>query len=165
MVGRDMLTRVWNEMDLRIDVCRITKGGHIEQLWNYVKELGEFLSIGLRITMICCEFVNVSRTYESPGISFNGLTRVYPKYSGLTQWVINLTTKRVWKLPTSTQLRATWHTDSLYMVVLPPTGTWRYHNCCIDGGTSPECVRYTLVFSWISSPYNRSRRPRDGVDV
>jgi hypothetical protein len=27
--------------------------------------------------------------------------------------VINLTTKRVWKLPTSTQLHATWHTDSL----------------------------------------------------
>jgi len=27
-----MLTRVWNEMDYRIDVCRITKGGHIEHL-------------------------------------------------------------------------------------------------------------------------------------
>jgi hypothetical protein len=32
LVDRDMLTRVWNEMDYRIDVCRITKGGHIEQL-------------------------------------------------------------------------------------------------------------------------------------
>jgi hypothetical protein len=31
-VDRDMLTRVWNEMDYRIDVCRITKGGHIERL-------------------------------------------------------------------------------------------------------------------------------------
>jgi hypothetical protein len=30
--------------------------------------------------------------------------------------IINLTTKCVWKLPTSTQLRATWHTDSLDMV-------------------------------------------------
>jgi len=27
-----MLTRVWNEMDYRIDVCRITKSGHIEHL-------------------------------------------------------------------------------------------------------------------------------------
>jgi hypothetical protein len=26
-VDRDMLTRAWNEMDYRIDVCRITKGG------------------------------------------------------------------------------------------------------------------------------------------
>jgi len=27
-----MLTRVWSEMDYRIDVCRITKGGYIEHL-------------------------------------------------------------------------------------------------------------------------------------
>ena len=31
-VDRDMLTRVWNEMDYLIDVCRITIGGHIEHL-------------------------------------------------------------------------------------------------------------------------------------
>jgi hypothetical protein len=30
--NRDMLTRVWNEVDYRIDVCHITKGGHIEHL-------------------------------------------------------------------------------------------------------------------------------------
>jgi hypothetical protein len=51
---------------------------------------------------------------------------------------INLPTKRVWKLPTSTQLRATWHIDSLEVVVLPFTRASRYHNCCVDGGTSPE---------------------------
>jgi hypothetical protein len=27
-----MLTRVWNEMDYRIGVCRITKGVYIEHL-------------------------------------------------------------------------------------------------------------------------------------
>jgi len=32
LVDRDMLTRVCNEMDYRIDVCRITKGEHIEHL-------------------------------------------------------------------------------------------------------------------------------------
>jgi hypothetical protein len=48
-------------------------------------------------------------------------------------------------LPTSTQLRATWHTDLLDMVVLPSTGALRYHNCCIDGGTSPEYFGYHLV--------------------
>ena len=32
LVDCDMLTRVWNEIDYRIDVCRITKGGHIEHL-------------------------------------------------------------------------------------------------------------------------------------
>jgi hypothetical protein len=32
LVDRDMLTRVWDEMDYRIDVCRITKCGYIEHL-------------------------------------------------------------------------------------------------------------------------------------
>jgi hypothetical protein len=28
----DMLIRVWQELDYRLDVCRVTKGAHIEQL-------------------------------------------------------------------------------------------------------------------------------------
>jgi len=32
LVDRDMLTRVWKEMDYRVDVCRITKDAHIEHL-------------------------------------------------------------------------------------------------------------------------------------
>ena len=32
LVDRDMLIRVRNEMDCRMDVCRFTKGGHIEHL-------------------------------------------------------------------------------------------------------------------------------------
>jgi hypothetical protein len=31
---RDMLTRVWNEMDYRIDVCRITKGEYICEIYK-----------------------------------------------------------------------------------------------------------------------------------
>jgi hypothetical protein len=27
-----MLEKVWNELDYRVDVCRITKGAHIEHL-------------------------------------------------------------------------------------------------------------------------------------
>jgi hypothetical protein len=53
--------------------------------------------------------------------------------------------KRMWKLSMSTQLHAMWHTDSLDMVVLPSTGSLRYHNCCIDGDTSPKCFGYYLV--------------------
>ena len=34
LIDRDMLTSVWNEMDYRIDVCRITKRGRIERLGN-----------------------------------------------------------------------------------------------------------------------------------
>jgi hypothetical protein len=32
------------------------------------------------------------------------------------------------------------------MVVLPSTGDSRYHNCWIDGGTSPEYFGYTLLY-------------------
>ena len=41
MCGRNLITglipathvaRVWQELDYRIDICRVTKGGHIEHL-------------------------------------------------------------------------------------------------------------------------------------
>jgi hypothetical protein len=74
------------------------------------------------------------------------------KYEGLSKIfrtdavkIINLIIKRVGKLSTSTHLRATWHTDSLDMVVLPPTSASRYHKCCEDGDISPEYFGYTLV--------------------
>jgi hypothetical protein len=31
-ITADMLHTVWNELDYRFDVCRITKGAYIEQL-------------------------------------------------------------------------------------------------------------------------------------
>jgi hypothetical protein len=34
LVDRDMLTCVCKEMDYHIDVCRVTKDGHIEHLWG-----------------------------------------------------------------------------------------------------------------------------------
>jgi hypothetical protein len=32
VVDRQMLLRVWQELDDRIDICRVTKDGHIEHL-------------------------------------------------------------------------------------------------------------------------------------
>jgi hypothetical protein len=32
LVNRDMLRGLWDEMDYRIDVCRISKDGYIEHL-------------------------------------------------------------------------------------------------------------------------------------
>jgi hypothetical protein len=49
----------------------------------------------------------------------------------------------VCKRSTSTQLRATWHIDSLDVVVLPSTGASRYDSCCIDDGISPK---YFLMY-------------------
>jgi hypothetical protein len=31
-IDRQMLQRVWHELDYRIDICRVTKGGQIEHL-------------------------------------------------------------------------------------------------------------------------------------
>ena len=71
LVDRDMLTRVWNEMDYRTDVCRITKGGHIEHLWNMKKKNLESLSLYQRknyrdalSSVFVANFLIVSRTYE-----------------------------------------------------------------------------------------------------
>jgi hypothetical protein len=48
-VDRDMLTRVWDEMDYCIDVCRTNKSGHIEHLWNIKKKkkLGQIICISV----------------------------------------------------------------------------------------------------------------------
>jgi hypothetical protein len=31
-INRQTLQHVWQELDYRIDICRVTKGGHINQL-------------------------------------------------------------------------------------------------------------------------------------
>jgi hypothetical protein len=31
-IDRQMLQRVWQKLDYRIDICNVTKGGHIEHL-------------------------------------------------------------------------------------------------------------------------------------
>jgi hypothetical protein len=68
--------------------------------------------------------------------------------------IINLTTKHMWKPPTSIQLRPTWHTDSIDMVVLPSTGASCYHNCCIDGSTvqnildKPSYIVVQMHYLW-----------------
>jgi hypothetical protein len=31
-IDRQMLQRVWQKLDYRIDICRVNKGGHIEHL-------------------------------------------------------------------------------------------------------------------------------------
>jgi hypothetical protein len=72
------------------------------------------------------------------GVSRNSRTEEIAKYT--------TPNKRVWNLPTSTQLRANWHTDSLDVVVPPSTGASGYHNCCIDGDISPEYFGYNLVY-------------------
>jgi hypothetical protein len=41
-VDEHMLTRVWQKFDYRVDICRVTKGAHIEQLQVSVTNFQSF---------------------------------------------------------------------------------------------------------------------------
>ena len=69
LVDRDMLTRVWNEMDYGIDVCCITKVTlsiceillkNLESFYLYRRKNYHDQLSGLFVG----NFLNVSRTYE-----------------------------------------------------------------------------------------------------
>jgi xanthine dehydrogenase molybdopterin-binding subunit B len=40
-ITADMLHRVGEEFDYRVDVCRVTQGAHIEGLWLTQEKLGQ----------------------------------------------------------------------------------------------------------------------------
>jgi hypothetical protein len=114
--------------DCGASLCVITKprelGGHSPRWAAEPEKIKKIIWIQYQYQ----EMHNDNYTYE-------GVSKIF--WTGAVKF-INLTTKCMWKLHTSTQLRATWHNDSLDMVVLPSIGALCYHNCCIDGGTSPE---------------------------
>jgi hypothetical protein len=41
-IDAPMLTRVWQEIEYRIDVCRVARGTHIEHLWLSKKNFFSF---------------------------------------------------------------------------------------------------------------------------
>jgi hypothetical protein len=40
-ITADMIHRVWDEFDYRVDVCRVTQGAHVEGLWLTHEKLGQ----------------------------------------------------------------------------------------------------------------------------
>jgi hypothetical protein len=42
------LSRVWQELHYRLDVCRVTKGAHIEHLWACIINLFSYSFISTR---------------------------------------------------------------------------------------------------------------------
>jgi hypothetical protein len=59
-----MLQRVWAKMDYGLDVCRVTKGGHVEHLRGVPKKKKVFLfpSVGRVLTVLSAN--QVYRCYE-----------------------------------------------------------------------------------------------------
>jgi hypothetical protein len=47
-ITADMLHRVWDEFDYRVDVCCVTQGAHIEELWVALEKLGQ-----LQLLTVC----------------------------------------------------------------------------------------------------------------
>jgi hypothetical protein len=46
-IDRQMLQRVWQELDYRIDICHVTKGGHIEHLQGRTETWSAYPSVDM----------------------------------------------------------------------------------------------------------------------
>jgi hypothetical protein len=46
-IDRQMLQRVWQELNYRIDICRVTKVGHIEHLQGRTESWSVFPSVDM----------------------------------------------------------------------------------------------------------------------
>jgi hypothetical protein len=53
-----MLIRVWQQLDCRLDVCRVTKGAHNEQLWACIVNLYNYSFITTSIFTILVNIIN-----------------------------------------------------------------------------------------------------------
>ena len=51
-IDGNMLKRVWQELDYRIDICRITKGAHIEHLRADFGKLGHLHYLCVKLYLI-----------------------------------------------------------------------------------------------------------------
>ena len=49
-IDRNTLHKVWQEIDYWLDVCRVTRGAHIEHLWYDWKILWEFIVLSTYLT-------------------------------------------------------------------------------------------------------------------
>jgi len=56
-VIQDMLERVWREWEYRLDICRVTRGAHIECIEGHYEIADIPLSNGSNIVYFCSVFV------------------------------------------------------------------------------------------------------------
>jgi hypothetical protein len=84
-IDREMLRRVWSEMDYRFDVCHFTKGGH-RAFMMYAKQTWRVsLSIGmLHVTILCS--IQVYQYF----VMFHGITNNPVQYTSVGLLVIIL---------------------------------------------------------------------------
>ena len=51
-IDGNMLKHVWQELDYRIAICRVTKGAHIEHLWADFGKLGHLHYLCVKLYLI-----------------------------------------------------------------------------------------------------------------
>ena len=72
----DLLSRVWQELDYRLDVCRVTKCAHTEHLQACIKSCRFTLSFLLVFISIFTILVNIINFQTAPIILIHALHRV-----------------------------------------------------------------------------------------
>ena len=65
-----MLIRVWQELDYRIDVCRVTNGGHMEQLSGIYRNFERYSILWHKYLLHVCHGYR-STDSRNPGGTFN----------------------------------------------------------------------------------------------
>ena len=51
-IDGNMLKRFWQQLDYRIDICRVTKGAHIEHFWAYFLKRGHLHYLCVKLCLI-----------------------------------------------------------------------------------------------------------------
>ncbi|KAJ4447377.1 hypothetical protein ANN_09383 [Periplaneta americana] len=83
LVNRNMLERVWGEIDYRMDVCLISKGGHIEHLFtidislrfHFCESEFDLTILRIRVSLLSVsEIILVNKVEENPGKNLNQVT-------------------------------------------------------------------------------------------
>ena len=74
-ITADMLQTVWNELYYRVDVCRITKGAHIEHL--YVTKTSSVVLLNKKINILLSQVYCLCQAVKTPTIISNN-----PAYQG-----------------------------------------------------------------------------------
>ena len=64
-IDHEMLVRVWQELDYRIDVCQVTNGGHMETCKVCTETLKDTLSSGTNLSSMSATVTDL-QTHETP---------------------------------------------------------------------------------------------------
>ena len=75
-IDRQMLQRVSQELDYRMDICRVTKGAHIEHLYGRTETWSVSLSVDMLLSAVSVFVVAQSSSEIPEGLMNNPVYQV-----------------------------------------------------------------------------------------